>query len=195
MTPRAAFMITGIGVHDRPESVFTINWIACSRSNGISVHDPPERAVSHKIDWLAGDSCFPGIKSVTMVENTVERNGETSCERRYYICSVVLLAVLFANAERCHLHIENRLHWVLDVIFREDLSRLRTGCGPHNMATVCHIVMNLLRAAKLGKSLKVHRKLAAWDPDHPQAILQWISLKCSSDSSGFNPLQTVRKRI
>ena len=49
MTLRAAFMITGTGVHDRPESVFRINWIGCSRSNGISVHDPPERAVTHEI--------------------------------------------------------------------------------------------------------------------------------------------------
>ena len=82
------------------------------------------------------------------------------------------MAVLFANAVRCHWHIENRLHWVLDVIFREDLSRLRTGYGPHNMATVRHTVMNLLRAAKPGKSLKVRPKLAGWDPDYLQAILQ-----------------------
>lgn len=128
--------------------------------------------VSHKVDWLAGDGRFPGIKTIAMVENQVERNGETSCERRYYISSTVLLALLFANAVRCHWHIENRLHWVLDVIFHEDLSRLRTGHGPHNMATVRHMVMNLLRAAKPGKSLKVRRKLAAWDPDYLQAILQ-----------------------
>ncbi len=128
--------------------------------------------VSHNVDWLAGDSRFPGIKSIAMVENRVERNGETSCERRYYISSAFLLAVLFANAVRCHWHIENRLHWVLDVIFREDLSRLRTGHGPHNMATVRHMVMNLLRSARPGKSLKVRRKLAGWDPDYLQAILQ-----------------------
>jgi hypothetical protein len=41
--------------------------------------------VSHNVNWLAEDSRFPGIKSIAMVENTVERNGETSCERRYYI--------------------------------------------------------------------------------------------------------------
>src|ERR1039458_5831251 len=69
--------------------------------------------VSHNVNWLAEDSRFPGIKSIAMVENTVERNGETSCERRYYICSLLLLVVLFANAVRCHWHIENRLHWVL----------------------------------------------------------------------------------
>jgi predicted transposase YbfD/YdcC len=128
--------------------------------------------VSHKVDWLAEDSRFPGIKSIAMVENTVGRNGETSCERRYYICSVVLLAALFANAVRCHWHIENRLHWVPDVIFREDLARLRTGHGPQNMATIRHRVMNLLRSAKPGKSLKLRRKLASWDPHYPQAIRQ-----------------------
>ena len=58
--------------------------------------------VSHKLDWLAGDSRLPGIKTIAMVENRVERNGETSCERRYYICSAVLLALLVANAVRCH---------------------------------------------------------------------------------------------
>ena len=45
------FMITGIGVHDPPESVFTIDWNLCSRSNGIGVHDPPESAVTNHI-WL-----------------------------------------------------------------------------------------------------------------------------------------------
>ncbi len=78
--------------------------------------------VSHNVDWLAEHSRFPGVNSIAMVENTVERNGETSCERRYYICSLVLLVMLFANAVRCHWHIENRLHWVLDVTFHEDLS-------------------------------------------------------------------------
>jgi len=128
--------------------------------------------VSHKVDRLAGDSRFRGIKTIAMVEKQVARNGETACERRYDISSAVLLALLFANAVRCHWHIENRLHWVRDVIFREALSRLRTGHGPHDMATVRHMVMHLLRAANPGRSLKVRRKLARWDPDYLQAILQ-----------------------
>jgi len=131
--------------------------------------------VSHNVDWLAEDSRFPGIKSIAMVENTVERNGETSCERRYYICSLLLLVALFANAVRCHWHIENRLHWVLDVTFREDLSRLRTGHGPHNMGIVRHMAMNLLRSTKPGKSLKVRRKVAGWDPEYLHAILQGLA--------------------
>lgn len=128
--------------------------------------------VSHTVDWLAGDSRFPGIKTIAMVESIVERAGETSHERRYYISSAVLTVMLFANAVRCHWHIENRLHWVLDVLFREDLCRLRSGHGPQNMATVRHIAMNLLHAAKPGRSLKVRRKLAGWDPNYLQALLR-----------------------
>jgi predicted transposase YbfD/YdcC len=128
--------------------------------------------VSHSVDWLAEDSRFPGIKTIAMVENTFEHNGKISCERRYYISSAVLLAVTFANAVRCHWHIENRLHWMLDVIFHEDYSRLRTGYGPHNMGVVRHIAMNLLRSVKPGKSLKVRRKVAGWDPSYLHAILR-----------------------
>lgn len=128
--------------------------------------------VSHTVDWLAGDSRFPGIKAIAMVENTFEHNGKTSNECRYYISSAALLAVIFANAVRCHWHIENRLHWVLDVIFHEDYSRLRTGHGPHNMGIVRHMAMNLLRSAKPGKSLKVRRKVAGWDPSYLHAILR-----------------------
>jgi hypothetical protein len=58
--------------------------------------------VGHTIDWLVEDSRFPGIKTIAMVESTVERDGNTSCERRYYISSGVLLVVLFADAVRCH---------------------------------------------------------------------------------------------
>jgi predicted transposase YbfD/YdcC len=87
----------------------------------------------------------------------------------------VLLALPVANAVRCHWHIENRLHWLLDVTFHEDLSHLRSAHGPHNMGTVRHMAMNLLRSAKPGKSLKVRRKVAGWDPDYLHAILQGIA--------------------
>jgi len=134
--------------------------------------------VSHDVAWLITDRRFPdeprfpGLKAIAMVEAEVERDGKTSRERRYYLCSLPLDARLFARAVRCHWHIENRLHWVLDVVFHEDLSRLRSGCGPQNMATVRHIALNLLRGATDKHSLKVRRKSAAWDISYLETILR-----------------------
>lgn len=135
-------------------------------------------AVSLDVEWLSsdrrfpGEPRFPGLKAIAMVEAEVERDGKTSRERRYFLSSALLDARLFARAVRCHWHIENRLHWVLDVVFHEDLNRLRSGFGPQNMATVRHMAMNLLRGAKDKHSLKVRRKSAAWDTAYLEAILR-----------------------
>ena len=134
--------------------------------------------VSHDVNWLTtarrfpGEPRFPGLCAIAVVEAEVERNGTTSLERRYYLSSLPLNAKLFAHAVRCHWHVENRLHWVLDVVFHEDLSRLRSRAGPQNMATVRHMAMNLLRGPKDKHSLKVRRKSAAWDTAYLEALLR-----------------------
>ena len=81
-------------------------------------------------------------------------------------------AASFARAVRSHWGIENRLHWVLDVVFRDDLARLRTGHGPENMAIIKHMAINLVRQAKPTTSLKNRRKLAAWNPDYLETLLR-----------------------
>jgi hypothetical protein len=65
-----------------------------------------------------------------------------------------------------------RLHWVLDVVFHDDLARLRTGHGPENMATVKHMAVNLVRDAHGKHSLKVRRKKAAWSQDYLETLLR-----------------------
>lgn len=107
-----------------------------------------------------------------MVETEVERAGNTRRERCFSLGSLPLDAELFAGAIREHWPIENRPHWMLDVVFHEDLSRLRSGQGPHNMATVRHIALDLLRGAKDKQSLKVRRKSAAWDGACREAIMR-----------------------
>ena len=72
----------------------------------------------------------------------------------------------------CEQAIENRLHWVLDVVFRDDLSRLRTGHAPANMAVVKHMALNLLRQAKPTTSLKNRRKLAGWNLDYLDRLIR-----------------------
>jgi len=89
--------------------------------------------------------------------------------------SMPLDAKLFAYAVRYHWHVENRLHWVLDAVFHEGLSRLRSGTGPQNMATVRHMAMYLLRGPKDKHSLKVRRKSAAWDTNYLEALLRQLA--------------------
>ncbi len=72
---------------------------------------------------------------------------------------------------RGHWGIENRLHWVLDVTFKEDQSRLRKGHGAKNMAVVRHFAINLVRQNRDKKSLKLRRKLAGWDVDYLASML------------------------
>jgi predicted transposase YbfD/YdcC len=76
-----------------------------------------------------------------MVEAETEREGKTTRERRYYLSSTKLDAATFARAVRAHWGIENRLHWMLDVVFNDDQTRLRTGHGPENMAVVRHMAI------------------------------------------------------
>ncbi|MFN7598211.1 MAG: ISAs1 family transposase [Cereibacter sp.] len=133
--------------------------------------------VSHEVAWLNGDRRapgeprFPGLKAIAMVEAEVEREGKTTLARRFFLSSLPLDAALLARAVRAHWGIENRLHWVLDVVFHDDLMRLRTKNGPRNMATIKHMAMNLIRGAGGKDSLKVRRKTAAWDQEYLKALI------------------------
>jgi predicted transposase YbfD/YdcC len=128
--------------------------------------------VSYEVDWLTGDRRFPGeprfegMAMMAMVQAEVERNGKTTIAHRYYLSSAKLSAEQFARAVRAHWGIENRLHWVLDVIFHDDLMRLRTENGPANMATIRHAALNIIRAIPEKASLNVKRKTAAWDENY-----------------------------
>ena len=109
---------------------------------------------------------------IGMVESKVERNGALATDRRYYLASTPLDAKSFAAAVRAHWGVENRLHWVLDVVFHDDLARLRSGFGPQNMAVVRHMAMNLVRNPKDKHSLKNRRKLANLNPNYLEALIR-----------------------
>jgi hypothetical protein len=99
------------------------------------------------------------------------RIGYAHTETRYYISSAALDAERAGHAVRGHWGIENRLHWVLDVTFDDDQSRLRKGFGAKNMAVVRHFALNLVRSAKDTKSIKLRRKMAGWTTDYLDRIL------------------------
>ncbi len=120
------------------------------------------------IDWLKeSHPDWTDLTSIGLIERETERAGKVEITLHPYIASTPADAVLLAAAARSHWGIENDLHWSLDVTFHEDLSRLRSAHGPHNMAVVRHIAFNLLKQAKAkGKdSLKTTRKKAAWSTD------------------------------
>ncbi len=141
-----------------------------------------QRVVSliREVDWLTGERHFPGElrlpepACLIRVEATVERGRaarEPQTETRYYIASAKLSAAKAGRAIRGHWGIENRLHWVLDVVFNDDQSRLRKGHGANNMAVVRHFALNLVRTAEDKRSLKLRRKLAGWTPDYLDQLL------------------------
>lgn len=127
--------------------------------------------VCRQTEWLSGERRFPGelrlpdAASIIRVATRTEIKDRCRFESRYFISSATLTAEKAAKAVRGHWAIENSLHWVLDVIFADDQSRLRKGHGAHNMAIVRHCALNLLRAATAKQSIKLRRKRAAWDTE------------------------------
>lgn len=126
--------------------------------------------LSHKDDWK-------DIHTVGMVESERTVNEITSVERRYYILSGPSDAKAFGSAVRAHWGIENAVHWILDIAFREDDSRIRMDHGPENFAVLRHIALNLLKQEQTFKgSIKSKRLKAGWNNDYLIKILRSTSL-------------------
>lgn len=104
--------------------------------------------------------------------NDVLKGQATTFERRYYLLSLDGGVERFAAASPSHWGIENQLHWILDVAFHEDDSRIRTGHAPENMTLIRKIALNLLTketSAKVGKKAK--RLKAGWDNSYLARVL------------------------
>ncbi len=124
------------------------------------------------IEWLEGKADWKEIKSIGMVESEREIGDKVTKETRYYISSLPSNAKLFGDAVRKHWGIENSLHWVLDVVFREDECRIRKGHAAENFAVLRHIALNLIREEKsIKRGAKGKRLKAGWDNDYLSKIL------------------------
>ena len=134
--------------------------------------------VCHQIEWLASDRLFPDehpfphLAAIAVVQAQAECAGKISRERRDDLCSAKLDARAFANAVRAHWGVENRLHWVVDVVFHDDLARLGSGVGPQNMAVVKHMAMNLIRHPRDKHSLKSRRKLGRLNDNYLAGLIR-----------------------
>jgi predicted transposase YbfD/YdcC len=127
--------------------------------------------VIHDVGWLQARHGWPGLNAVVMVESSREIGGKTEQETRYYITSLVLLAHLLGPVVRSHWSIENRLHWIMDMVFRDDECRVRTDHAPANFAAIKHMAQNLLRNPPGNSSLRRSRKAAGWDDDFLASLI------------------------
>jgi predicted transposase YbfD/YdcC len=120
---------------------------------------------SGQLEWFEERSAWEGLLSVGVVEAVRECNGRSSVERRYYLSSLTVDVQRFARAVRSHWSIENQLHWVMDVNFKEDQSRARSGYASENLATLRRWALNLIKAddEKKKRSLKGRMKAAGWN--------------------------------
>jgi predicted transposase YbfD/YdcC len=142
-----------------------------------------ERAVtvSGEIGWLSGGRRFPGelrlpdATTIIRVRSRTSLKDKSRFDTRYYISSANLTAERAAQAVRGHWLVENALHWILDVVFKDDQSRLRKGHGANNMAIVRHFAINLVRAVNDKRSIKLRRKRAGWSTEYLASILGQLS--------------------
>lgn len=133
-----------------------------------------EVTVLHDVDWLGERHDWPGLCAVIMIESRRELRGgagRTERETRFYITSLTLPADRVGAIVRDHWAVENSLHWVMDMVFRDDDCRLRTDHAPANFTTIKHIALNLMRQAKGKDSLRLKRKVAAWDDDYLASLV------------------------
>jgi predicted transposase YbfD/YdcC len=122
--------------------------------------------VMGQTDYLVGAEHWAKLTTMGCVESHRQSGEQTTCERRYYRLSLPFEAQQFAQAVRGHWGIENQLHWLLDVVFREDQARSTLGYSGENLAVIRHLARNLLTQEKSAKGgIRAKRLKAGWD-DH-----------------------------
>src|SRR6202453_999077 len=128
--------------------------------------------VIHDVDWLRKRHGWPGLNAIAMVESTRETGGMIEKDTRIFITSLVMLAHLLGPVIRSHWAIENSLHWVMDMTFRDDECRVRTNHAPANFTTIKHMAHNLLRRPANKDSFRLRRKVAGWDDEFLASLLR-----------------------
>jgi predicted transposase YbfD/YdcC len=113
--------------------------------------------------WLQKEHGWPGLACIGKITAIREQDGQSTVQTRYYLLSRVMKAEEFISLVRSHWAIENSLHWVLDVVMREDHSRSRKDNAPPNLAILRRMALNVIKANKDKGSNRLKIKKAGWD--------------------------------
>ncbi len=125
-----------------------------------------------ELTLLDGLAHWPAVKGVVMIEASQEKAGKIRQETRFYLSSLAADAATFNQAVRNHWGIENKLHWMLDVVFGEDQNRTQKGNAPENLAILRKTALQVLYQANHKESIKSRRKIAAWNDKYLLQLLQ-----------------------
>ncbi len=117
------------------------------------------------MEWLQERHDWPGLNAVIVLDSEREIGTKIERETRFYLTSSNGHAAKLATVVRDHWAVENSLHWVMDMVFRDDECRISTGHAPANFTTVKHIAQNLMRRSPTKDSMRLKRKVAAWDDE------------------------------
>jgi predicted transposase YbfD/YdcC len=128
-----------------------------------------------KTEYLIGAENWAKLTTIGCVESQRQVGDKMTSERRYYLLSLPMDAAGFATAVRGHWGIENQLHWILDVGFREDQSRTTQGYCAENLAVIRHLAVNLLTQEKSVKAgMRAKRLKAGWNDDYLTKVLAQV---------------------
>ena len=127
--------------------------------------------VSDNIDWLQEDHHWPGLAAIGKVVRIRETTTNTTTETAYYLLSSALSGERFNEVAREHWGIENQLHWRLDVVMNEDQDRTRLGNGPHNLAVLRHMALNVMQKNGPKGSLRGKFQRAGWNDAYLSHLL------------------------
>lgn len=127
---------------------------------------------AENLEFLRGAADWPRLQTLVRIRSERRRKQKTEVKVRYFITSLANDARQILAAKRAHWGIENSLHWVLDVAFREDDSRVRQGNADQNLAILRHVALNLLKQEKTARGgIKAKRLQAGWNQDYLVKVL------------------------